>query len=112
MGWRSLRGDPAYQAQRSGGYDKLWKVKSGRWNFTSRLESRLVGGFGEKIQGFGGGKFHILGGGRIGGDLFEERGGVLVLQKAQGDEGDDADLGILVSGGGAEGGNHAGIDQF
>ena len=61
---------------------------------------RLVGGAGEEIEGFGGGEFDLFGGGGVGGDLFEERGGVLVLEEAKGDEGDDPDLGVLVPGGG------------
>ena len=28
--------------------------------------SRLIGGFGEKVQGLGGGEFHVLGGRGIG----------------------------------------------
>ena len=102
----------AWQAQRSGGYEGWWKGGGPRWNSTSRLESRLIGRLGQKIQSFGRGKFHILGGGRIGGDLFEKRGGLLVPEEPEGNEGDDADFGILVPGGGAEGRDDAGIDEF
>ena len=76
------------------------------------FELRLVGGSGEKIQGLRGGKFDVLGGGGIGGDFFEKERGVLVLKQTKSDEGNNADLGILVPGGGPEGGNHPRIHQL
>ena len=64
----------------------------------------LVGGLGEEFDGLPGGQVDLSGSGGIGVDLFEERGGFFVLQQAQGDQSDDADFGICIAGGGADGG--------
>lgn len=73
-------------------------------------QQNLVGRrLGEKFEGFAGGEADFLGGGGIILDFFHKGGGRLVMQKTEGDEGDHADLGILIGRGSADGGKDAGI---